>query len=474
LTYCWERLYVLGFLDKRDNARIEENGMTESQRDHGIKRYCQSTFRSRTYSELAADYIGGRTTRELTFFNPYPPYIVRGEGFKIFDVDGNERVDFFNNASSLILGHAHPVVVKAVQDQLLNGTAFHGPTPWEVELAKRICERVRSIERVRFTNSGTEAVMIALRAAKAFTGKVNIGKFEGGYHGTYDPVCVSVHPDLQKAGPSESPRAVAEPGISEEFLREVVVMPFNNTNAVERIVKKERDNLACVIVEPMMGAAGIIPARPGFLADLRKITLDNDVLLIFDEVQTFRHSWGGAQELCGVTPDLTVLAKLIGGGFPVGAFGGRKDIMEVFDSISGKARVTHGGTFNGNPISMIAGIATLEQLSPRSYSRLNRLGEEIRRGFSDLCKQYHYNARVTGEASFMAIHFRDEEVWDYRGAARASDKAEQEKLFFHFLNHGIFPSKLRINLSMPMRETEIHEFLNVFEDYVKKVGSLSS
>ena len=447
---------------------IEENGMTKSQRDYVVEGYCQSTFRSRTYSELATNYIGGRTTRELTFFNPYPPYIVRGEGFRIFDVDGNERIDFFNNASSLILGHAHPAVVKAVQAQLVNGTAFHGPTPWEVELAKRICERVRSMERVRFTNSGTEAVMIALRAAKAFTGKVKIGKFEGGYHGTCDHVCVSVHPDPHKAGSAESPRPVAEPGISEAVLREVVVMPFNNSDAVEKIVKKERDDLACVIVEPMMGAAGIIPAKAGFLSDLRKITLDNDVLLIFDEVQTLRHSWGGAQELYNVTPDLTVLAKLIGGGFPVGALGGRKDIMEVFDSISGKAKITHGGTFNGNPISMIAGIATLDQLSPRSYSRLSRLGEEIRRGVSDLCKQYGYKARVTGEASFMAIHFTDEEVWNYRSAAKGSNKAKQEKLFFHFLNHGIFPSKLRLNLSVPMRETEIHEFLNVFEDYVKK------
>ncbi len=438
--------------------------------DQLLEEYALATPTSMSYSERAMKYLPGGVTRTLSFFHPHPPYIDRGEGCRIIDVDGNERIDFFNNATSLILGHAHPAVVKAVQERVAKGTAFHAPTLLEVDLAKMLCERIRSVERVRFANSGTEAVMIALMAAKAHTGKHKIGKFEGGYHGTGEHASVSVHPDLSKAGPPDSPSSLPEsPGISENILKEVVVMPFNNSDAVEKIVKKEKDNLACIIVEPQMGAAGIIPARKGFLTDLRQITQDNDVLLIFDEVQTFRHSWGGAQELCDFTPDLTTLAKVIGGGFPVGAVGGKKEIMEVFDSSSGSAKLPHGGTFNGNPITMVAGIATLEQLTPESYTQLNELGEELRKGLSDLFQKYNYEGCVTGEASFFKVHFTREEVWDYRSAMKAVNKTEQQKIFFHLLNRGIFlESKIRGCLSVPMGRPEIHALLDAFEDYMKK------
>jgi glutamate-1-semialdehyde 2,1-aminomutase len=435
-----------------------------------LEEYHQATPKSRSYSQRAMNFLPGGVTRTLSFFHPYPTYIRRGQGCKVIDVDGNERIDFFNNATSLILGHAHPAVVKAIQERAVMGTAFHAPTALELEMAEILCKRIRSVERVRFTNSGTEAAMMALKAAKAFTGKRKIGKFEGGYHGTSDYVCVSVHPDLSKAGPAEAPYSVPEsPDISESILKEVVVMPFNDSEAIERIVKREKGDLACIIVEPMMGAAGIIPARKGFLADLRRIALENDVLLIFDEVQTFRHSWGGAQEICGVTPDMTVLAKIIGGGFPVGAIGGKKEIMEVFGTSSGKAKLPHGGTFNGNPITMAAGLATLNQLSRETYSRLNDLGGEIRKGLSDLMQHYRYKGCVTGETSFFKIHFTTDEIYDYRSAKKCEDKAEQAKIFFHSLNHGIFmESKVRGCLSVPMGKAEIHKLLNVFEDYLKK------
>lgn len=444
--------------------------MSENLREQLLEKYCQITPKSRIYSESARNYIGGATTRDLTFFEPYPPYIVRGEGYRIIDVDRNEWIDFFNNATSLILGHANPEVVKAVQEQVAMGTAFHGPTILEVELAKLICERIRSVARVRFTNSGSEAVMMALRVARAFTGKNKIGKFEGGYHGICEHMSVSVHPDLSRAGRAEAPKSVPEsPGVSKNILKEVVVMPFNKSYAVEKIVKKEKDDLACIIVEPMLGAAGIIPAKKGFLNDLRQITEETGVLLIFDEVQTFRQSWGGAQELANITPDLTVLAKVIGGGFPVGAFGGKKEIMEVFDSSKGKFHIPHGGTFNGNPVTMTAGIATLMQLTRQSYLRLNELGEELRRGLSELIQQYNYKGCVTGETSFFAFHLTDQEIWDYRDAIKCVNKVEQEKLFFHFLNGGIFlASTLRGNLSMPMGKPQIHKLLNVFEDYLAK------
>ena len=380
------------------------------------------------------------------------------------------RIDFFNNATSLILGHAHPAVVEAVRKRVALGTAFHAPTILEVELAKRICERIESVERVRFTNSGTEAAMMAIKAAKVFTGKKKIAKFEGGYHGSSDYASVSVHPDPVEAGPEEAPLSVADsPDISENILKEVVVLPFNNSDAVEAIVKREKDDLACIIVEPMMGSAGIIPAGPGFLADLRTITKENDLLLVFDEVQTLRQSWGGAQALCRVTPDLTVLAKLIGGGFPVGAVGGKKEIMDVFDNSTGKAKLPHGGTFNGNPLTMSAGVATLDQLDRKSFERLNAMGDRLRKGLSDLMETYHYKGCVTGETSFFMIHFAEGPVYDYRTAYAGVDRQEAIRLFLHFLNNGIFmESKIRGCLSIPMAEAEIDTLLNVFEDYLKK------
>jgi glutamate-1-semialdehyde 2,1-aminomutase len=262
---------------------------------------------------------------------------------------------------------------------------------------------------------------------------------------------------------------VAEsPDISESILKEVVVLPFNNSEAVEAILRREKDQLACVIVEPMMGAAGIIPAKDGFLAELRRLTRENDVLLVFDEVQTFRQSWGGAQERCNVVPDLTVFAKLIGGGFPVGAVGGKKEIMDVFDSTSGKARLPHGGTFNGNPITMAAGIATLDQLDRESYKWINELGDKLRNGLSGLMEYYGYKGRITGETSFFKIHFTDQEVTDYRTAFLGIDREEESKIFFYCLNRGIFlESKVRGCLSTVMGEPEIDKLLNVFEDYLK-------
>ncbi|HDR15175.1 MAG TPA: aspartate aminotransferase family protein, partial [Desulfobacteraceae bacterium] len=384
-----------------------------------IDEYKSCTPLSSTYSEQARKYLPGGATRTLSFFQPYPPYIDKGHGSKIIDVDGNERIDFFNNATSLILGHAYPSVVKAVTDQVIKGTAFHAPTLLEVDLAKILCERIPSVQKIRFANSGTEAVMFALMAAKVYTGKSKIGKFEGGYHGSCEHMCVSIHPDLKLAGSDEFPCAVPESSaISENILSEVVVMPYNNIDAVEKIIKKEKDDLACIIVEPMLGAGGIIPARKGFLNDLWQITKDNEILLIFDEVQTFRNSSGGAQKLCGVTPDLTALGKIIGGGFPVGAIGGKKEIMDVFDSSAGKAKLPHGGTFNGNPITMAAGIATLQELSSREYEKLEFLGDILRSNLTQLIEKYNFKACVTGELSFFRIHFTRDEIWDYRTAIK--------------------------------------------------------
>jgi glutamate-1-semialdehyde 2,1-aminomutase len=360
-------------------------------------------------------------------------------------------------------------VVKAVSEQLRKGTAFHGPTSHITELAKVICQRIPSVEKVRFTNSGSEATLLAIQLAKSYTGKNKIAKFEGGYHGSHEYASVSTHPPLELAGDPDEPNSVPDAsGISDDILKSVVVLPYNNINAAEKIIARYRDNLSCILVEPMMGAAGIIPAKREFLSGLRKLTLDYQVLLVFDEVQTFRFSTGGAQEWYGVMPDLTTLGKIIGGGFPIGAVGGKKEVMNHLDSSGGRPRIPHGGTFNGNPISMVAGLATLRELTPMVFERFSELGHELRTGLRSIFQKYRLPAQVTGEASFFAIHFKEGEVVDYRSVVHGANQKLRKEMFLFLLNHGIFcDSSLRGVLSVPMTRKEIDVLLNCTEDFLR-------
>jgi glutamate-1-semialdehyde 2,1-aminomutase len=437
--------------------------------DEEMKNFQKMMPESESLFHEAKKYLPGGTTRTLHFFEPHPVFIDRGEGCYITDVDGNTRIDFFNNATSLILGHCHPSVLRAVADQLKRGTAFHGPTSYITELAKAICQRIPSVERVRFTNSGSEATLLALQLAKSYTGKNKVAKFEGGYHGSHEYASVSTHPPLELAGDPDEPNSVPDAsGISDDILKSVVVLPFNHLPAVENIIAKYRDDLSCILVEPMMGAGGIIPAKKEFLSGLKEIALRSQMLLIFDEVQTFRFSMGGAQEWYGVRPDLTAFGKIIGGGFPIGAVGGKKEIMDLLDSSGGRPKIPHGGTFNGNPISMVAGLATLKELTPVVFEGLSELGHELRTGLRSLFQKYRLPAQVTGEASFFAIHFIEGEVMDYRSVVRGVNQKLRKAMFFFLLNHGIFcDSSLRGVLSTPMTMKEVHFFLNRVEDFLK-------
>ena len=316
-----------------------------------IDRYADRTPGSAALLDRAARVLPGGSTRTTTFSEPYPPYIVSGAGATLTDVDGNTYLDFLGNYTSLILGHAHPAVVAAVEAQLRRGSAFAAPTELEIELAEEIVARVPSIERVRFTNSGTEATMFALRLARAHTGRDVVARFAGAYHGTHD---------LAMAGSLGVPARLGEL---------VIDLPFNDMTAVERALAGQEREVAAIIVEPIQGVAGMVPADPGFLADLRAYTRRHGMLLVFDEVITFRVGPGGAQGVYGIEPDLTALGKIIGGGHPVGAFGGSAEIMDRLDARRPDALV-HGGTFNGNPITMAAGLATLRQLTPPVYERL--------------------------------------------------------------------------------------------------------
>ena len=354
--------------------------------DSLVDAYLARTPGSRALFERAARSLPGGSTRTTIFSAPYPPYMVRGAGIHTWDVDGNEYRDFLGNYTSLILGHAHPEVVAAVEAQVRRGSAFAAPTETEIELAEEIRRRLPSIERIRFTNSGTEATMFALRAARAFTGRDLVATFDHAYHGTHDTVL---------AGSRGVPAATSEL---------VLVLPWGDPDGVERAIASRERDLAAVIIEPVQGAGGVRAADPAFLQFLRSLTERIGALLVFDEVIAFRVGPNGAQgRLGGVRPDLTTLGKIIGGGYPSGAFGGREDVMRQFDARRAGALV-HGGTFNGNPVAAAAGLATLRHLTPERYADLEAAGDRLRDVLGAAFARDGIDASVGGVASMFQVY----------------------------------------------------------------------
>jgi glutamate-1-semialdehyde 2,1-aminomutase len=431
--------------------------------------YRRTTPRSLALHERAVAVMPGGTTRTTTYFDPYPLYIERGEGCRVWDADGTERIDMLGNYTAMILGHAHPKVVEAIQRQAARGTGFAAANPHEVELATLLCERVPSLDAVRFCNSGTEATMFALRLARAFTGRPNIARMEGGYHGTHDYAEVSTHPDVAAAGPREAPVAQADSiGTPAWALDQVVVLPFNHPDAAEAIIRREGAQLAAVILEPIIGAGGVIAATPAFLERLRDVTRELGILLIFDEVISFRVAPGGAQQVYGVTPDLTTLGKIIGGGLPVAAFGGRADVMELLDPRR-EPSLAQGGTYNGNPLGMAAGVAAMRELTPDVYEELNRKGARVTEQLTEVFASHEIEVQVNGAGSLFALHFTDEPVVDYRTKARG-DKKRTRDFFLSLLNHGALMAPRAMGaLSTPMEEDDIQEFIDAVDAAVSEL-----
>jgi glutamate-1-semialdehyde 2,1-aminomutase len=429
-----------------------------------FERYVKANHRSQVLNDRARGVLPGGITRTSVYFDPFPPYMERGDGCRVYDVDGNERIDFSNNYTALILGHCPPAVVAAVQAQAARGSAFAAPTRSEIDLAEAITRRVSSVRRVRFASSGTEAAMFALRLARAFTGRRKIAKAEGGFHGTSEYASVSVSPDLSQAGAARAPVSLAAArGVSDRVVEDVVVFPFNDIDATDAIVQQHRHDLAAVIVEPVLGSSGMIPAHPEYLRALRDITLRHGVLLIFDEIITLRVAPGGAQGVYDVVPDLTVMGKIIGGGYPVAAFGGRAEIMALLDPEGGRPQIPQSGTFNGAPVGMVAGHATLQQLTPSTYERLNAMGDDLRARLKDLFARKGVAAQVTGMGSLLNVHFSDAAVTDFR-TMRAGDAARLRQVFFGLLNEGIYLAPRGMAcLSTAMGEDEIAAFVRATE-----------
>ncbi|MBI3825323.1 MAG: aspartate aminotransferase family protein [Candidatus Rokubacteria bacterium] len=426
-----------------------------------VAEYVAKTRQSKALHEEAVAVMPGGNSRTTTFFDPYPFYLQRGQGAHVWDADGIDRLDFNGNYTSLILGHAPPEVVKAVQEAATQGLSFPGPTEHEIRLAELLTRRIPSLESVRFTNSGTEATMNAVRVARAFTGRPKIAKFEGAYHGTHDWALVSVSPDPRTAGGRRRPKPVAaSAGVPPAVLKHVVVLPWNDAEACEQIIEKEAASLAGVLVDPLLGVGGILPPVAGFLERLRAVTERHGIVLIFDEVISFRVGEGGAQQRFGIRPDLTTLGKIIGGGLPVGAFGGRADILGAYDPRKGGARISHGGTFNANPLTMAAGVATLNALTPEAYGRLDALGERLRGGVTRLLEGTRRKGQVTGLGSLFCLHWTTGALTDYR-SSRPKDPGAPMRVFMGLLNEGILLTQRGMGAcSLPMTDQDVDRFVN--------------
>ena len=410
--------------------------MPSAQLQREIDQYEANTPKSKVLQEQATRYLPGGSSRGTSYFDPYPTFIDHAQGHYIHDVDGNSYLDFMINATSLIIGHAHPDTVDALQQQAARGTSFSGPTEAQIRLAKILCERLPSVDTIRFTNSGTEATLNAIRAARAFTGRYKIAKFEGGYHGAHEYASVSVRPPAAKLDPN-GPTAIPEfPGQPPSVGEDVIVLPYNDLETAERVVREHRHQLACVIMEPISSSFGYLAAEAEFLKGMRSLTEELGILLIFDEVQSLRIAAGGAQEKFDVVPDITALGKIIGGGMPAGAFGGREDIMALFDPTDGEAVIPHAGTFNANPMTMVAGEVTMNHLTPEVYARLDRLGEMVRQKLRAVFDELEVPVQVTGVSSFFGIHFTSEEIRDYRSTIRG-DAQMKKALFTGLLNEGV-------------------------------------
>jgi glutamate-1-semialdehyde 2,1-aminomutase len=424
-------------------------------------------------AQRAKQVMPGGNTRTTVFMAPHPPYAVRGQGAVVVDADGQERIDFVNNYTSLIHGHADPDVTAAVIEQLPYGTAFGMPTEHEIKLAELLVSRVPSVEQVRFTNSGSEAVMMAVKAARAYTGRPMIAKFEGCYHGSYDFVEVSLNPPEDALTAPGDPGSYAySHGTPQAVLDSVIVLPFNDTETMERLLERHKDELAAVLIDPMPLRAGLVAAEPEFLQRLREVTKAYGIVLIFDEVISFRVAYGGAQSKLGVSPDLTTMAKIIGGGFPVGALGGSAEVMSVFDPTQGYPKAPHGGTFNANPITMVAGLVAMQKMTPDAYERLDALGSAIREGIAEAMDGARVPGQVTGSGSLFHIHLHDRPISDFRSMYPTKQEAAKgQQLHRALMARGMFTAPMLAgSLSTPMGEEEIGAFVDAVAGALGDIG----
>jgi glutamate-1-semialdehyde 2,1-aminomutase len=423
--------------------------------------------------ERAMQILPGGVSRNTVLRKPHPLYADHAFGCRVTDIEGVERIDFANNMASLIHGHAHPAIVEAVTEQLRRGTAFTLATEVEIRYAEHIVNRNNGFDKVRFVNSGTEAVMGMLKAARAFTGRYKIAKVEGAYHGLYDYAEISQTANPSNWGMEAGPEAVpvafgTPPGV----LADVVVIPFNDPGRAIAILDRHRGSLAGVLVDPLPHRVGLIPASEEFVSALREWTHDDGSLLLFDEVITFRSEYGGAQDWYEASPDLVALGKMIGGGFPVGAIAGRGDVMDVMNPLADTVLFPHSGTFSANPITMTAGLVAMEMFDGSAVEHVNSLAARAVEGIEKAIVEAGASACVTGGGSMFRVHMKATAPSNYREAFLTPDESRRLNLL---LDHLFDAGFMMINTcsaatSTAMGTEEIDALVSAMAEGLAKVG----
>ncbi|WP_100399693.1 aspartate aminotransferase family protein [Bacillus sp. FJAT-44742] len=461
--------------------------MAIEKRQHPVMELAERTKGSYEFMEEAKKVMPGGVTANIKHFAPYPIVMKHGKGAYLTDVDNNQYIDYLMSYGALMTGHGDEEVKKAVIRQVEeDGTWLFGtPHELEIKMGKKLQEYYPSMELLRYTNSGTEATLLAIRLAAAFTGKQKVAKFEGHYHGGYDQMLVSVNPSVDDAGEEDEPKGIAESkGMCPSTVRNTVVLPFNNLKACKKILKARKDEIGCVMIEPVQ--AGFIPAEREFIHGLRKITEELGMVLIFDEVKTgFRVALGGAQSIYNVKPDITTLGKAVGGGYPVGMVGGKKEIMmmsaptkgaDVFDSSQSKASTAndvlfHSGTYNGHPSILAAGLATIEILEKKSdevFSLTTYLKQRLELTF----KRYKIPMKAVGVGSIFSVVLTDKKKISHYRDLQNTDLQTRKKIDIELLKEGIYTKPLnRYSLSTAHTKKEVDETVKAYERVLSKISS---
>lgn len=432
--------------------------------------------RSAALFERAQRVMPGGVSRNTVLRSPHPAYAARGEGCRIIDLDGVSRIDFSNNMCSLIHGHADPEIVAAVTDQLTRGSAFMMATEAEVEFAEHLCSRNPGFEKMRFVNSGTEALMVCLKAARAFTGRAKIAKIEGAYHGGYDYAEVSQAPRPETWGDADRPASVPlVHGTPASALGDVVVLPFNDVERAIALLDEHAEELACVLMDLMPHRVGLNPVDPAFVEAIGAWTQRNRALLVLDEVITFRSEVGGLQSRYDIRADLTAMGKLIGGGFPIGAVAGRGAVMDTMNPRGDRFVFPHSGTFSANPISTTAGLVAMRKFDDRAVARLNGLAQRGIEGVGAAIARTGARACVTGTGSMFRVHMKERPPRNYREAHTTdAENARLKVLLDHLFDHGcVMINTCTAALSTPMGEAEIDALVGAMESGLAKIASMA-
>ncbi|HEX7066109.1 MAG TPA: aspartate aminotransferase family protein [Bacillales bacterium] len=440
-----------------------------------VTRETNSSFQ---FMKEACTVMPGGVTANIKFFSPYPLVMKRADQAYLTDLDGNQYIDYLLSYSALILGHGHPKIAEAIQKQIENsGTWLFGtPHQLEVDFGKMIQHFYPSIELLRYTNSGTEATLLALRFASAYTGKYKVAKFEGHYHGGHNQVLFSINPDIGEAGPFKEPNVVPDSkGLSKQDGQQTIILPFNDLEASEEILRKHCDEIGALVLEPVQG--GFIPAEQRFIEGIRQLTKELGIVLIFDEVKTgFRVSLGGAQEVYGIKPDLTTLGKVIGGGFPIGIVGGKKEILmesaPVEESngkeLSSKDVLFHSGTYNGHPMILAAGMETVKVLE-KEIDHVFQMTDILRKALESLFFNKGIDMQTLGIGSMFNIALTDRDIYNYRDYQKSNFEL-RKRIDMALLDKGVYTKPLnRYSLSTCHGEEEIAKTVEAYRKVLMEI-----